>query len=63
VTTEKFPLELGFESLRDLPDIEALKDAGLIGGDAPCDPEGETEDEAVGRLLVSSRNPCGRLGH
>ncbi len=31
VTTEKFLLEFGFGSLRDLPDIEALKDAGLIG--------------------------------
>ncbi len=33
VTTERFLLEFGFESLRDLPDLEALKDAGLIGGD------------------------------
>ncbi len=30
VTTEKFLLAFGFESLRDLPDIEALKDAGLL---------------------------------
>ena len=30
VTTEKFLLEFGFESLRDLPDLEALKDAGGI---------------------------------
>ena len=30
VTTEKFLVEFGFESLRDLPDIEALKDAGLM---------------------------------
>ncbi len=30
VTTEKFLGEFGFESLRDLPDIEALKDAGLM---------------------------------
>jgi segregation and condensation protein B len=28
VTTEKFLLEFGFESLSDLPDLEALKDAG-----------------------------------
>ena len=33
VTTEKFLLEFGFESLRDLPDLASLKDAGLIGGD------------------------------
>ena len=35
VTTEKFLFEFGFESLRDLPDIEALKDAGLLSGRAP----------------------------
>ena len=31
VTTEKFLREFGFESLRDLPDIERLQDAGLLG--------------------------------
>ena len=30
VTTERFLSEFGFESLGDLPDLEALKDAGLI---------------------------------
>jgi segregation and condensation protein B len=40
VTTEKFLLEFGFESLRDLPDLEALKDAALIS-DGPSDPEGD----------------------
>ena len=30
VTTERFLSEFGFESLSDLPDLEALKDAGLI---------------------------------
>ena len=35
VTTEKFLLEFGFESLRDLPDLEALKDAGLMAAGAP----------------------------
>ena len=35
VTTEKFLVEFGFELLRDLPDIEALKDAGLMGADVP----------------------------
>ena len=29
VTTETFLVEFGFELLRDLPDLEALKDAGL----------------------------------
>ena len=31
VTTEKFLLEFGFESLRDLPDLASLEDAGLVG--------------------------------
>ena len=35
VTTEKFLFEFGFESLRDLPDLEALKEAGLLSGGAP----------------------------
>jgi segregation and condensation protein B len=40
VTTEKFLLEFGFESLRDLPDLEALKDAGLLSANGPNDEEG-----------------------
>jgi len=47
VTTEKFLLEFGFESLRDLPDLEALKHAGLIGSDASSDagsPEPQAEN-------------------
>ena len=31
VTTEKFLFEFGFELLRDLPDLEKLEDAGLLG--------------------------------
>ena len=31
VTTPGFLREFGFESLRDLPDIEKLADAGLLG--------------------------------
>ena len=31
VTTPAFLAEFGFESLRDLPDIEKLEDAGLLG--------------------------------
>ncbi len=31
VTTEKFLFQFGFESLRDLPDLEKLEDAGLLG--------------------------------
>ncbi|MER8802280.1 SMC-Scp complex subunit ScpB [Mesorhizobium sp. M0998] len=30
VTTKAFLLEFGFDTLRDLPDIEALEDAGLL---------------------------------
>ncbi len=49
VTTEKFLLEFGFESLRDLPDIEALKDAGLLSGGAPIGEgnAGDSEANAV----------------
>ena len=38
VTTPGFLAHFGFESLRDLPDIEKLEDAGLLGrtrGDLP----------------------------
>ena len=45
VTTEKFLLEFGFESLRDLPDLEALNDAGLIGSD-PSSDAGSAEPQA-----------------
>ena len=31
VTTPAFLSHFGFESLRDLPDIERLEDAGLLG--------------------------------
>ena len=31
VTTPGFLADFGFESLRDLPDIEKLEDAGLLG--------------------------------
>jgi hypothetical protein len=53
VTTEKFLLEFGFESLRDLPDLEALKDAGLMRADPPPDagPE-EAEAEAASDGLL-----------
>jgi segregation and condensation protein B len=33
VTTKEFLAHFGFESLRDLPDIEMLEDAGLLGKD------------------------------
>jgi segregation and condensation protein B len=37
VTTERFLSEFGFESLGDLPDLEALKDAGLIDEAEPAE--------------------------
>ena len=48
VTTEKFLLEFGFESLRDLPDIEALKDAGLMPAEGqPGEGDGDPEREST----------------
>jgi segregation and condensation protein B len=44
VTTEKFLFEFGFESLRDLPDLEALMDAGLMPAEAPPDAGAEEAD-------------------
>ncbi|MDA1155332.1 MAG: hypothetical protein O2873_11415, partial [Proteobacteria bacterium] len=32
VTTEQFLVAFGLESLRDLPDTEQMRDAGLEGG-------------------------------
>ena len=53
VTTEKFLVEFGFESLRDLPDLEALKDAGLMpaaGQLGARDGEPEAEGRPDGAL-------------
>ena len=60
VTTKEFLLEFGLDTLRDLPDFEALEDAGLLSkekllaGDIPTglasrddDGEVETEDDTV----------------
>src|SRR5271166_5657578 len=46
-----------FESLRDLPDLEALKDAGLMRGDAlVAEPDAEPEeaDAGTGRRWLRS---------
>ena len=55
VTTEKFLVEFGFESLRDLPDLEALKDAGLMPAAGQlCARDREPEaDDAGDRLALS----------
>ncbi|KAA3441902.1 transcriptional regulator [Mesorhizobium sp. SARCC-RB16n] len=60
VTTKEFLLEFGLDTLRDLPDFEALEDAGLLSkekllaGDIPAglaggegDYEKEAEDDVV----------------
>jgi hypothetical protein len=55
VTTKQFLLHIGFNSLRDLPDAEALEDAGLLSkekllaGDLPAaldDPAGDEDVES-----------------
>ncbi|RUV77483.1 SMC-Scp complex subunit ScpB [Mesorhizobium sp. M5C.F.Cr.IN.023.01.1.1] len=55
VTTKEFLLQFGFNSLRDLPDAEALEDAGLLSkekllvGDLPGaldDPAGDEDVES-----------------
>ena len=52
VTTEKFLMEFGFESLRDLPDLEALKDAGLVGiAASPDGPDGDSKAAAASELM------------
>jgi segregation and condensation protein B len=48
VTTEKFLIEFGFESLRDLPDLEALEDAGLLLVGAPTREGNAVPDEGEG---------------
>ncbi|MBM2713506.1 SMC-Scp complex subunit ScpB [Mesorhizobium caraganae] len=56
VTTKAFLLEFGLDTLRDLPDIEALEDAGLLSkerllpGDIPIATSGvlEEDDEIEG---------------
>ena len=63
VTTEKFLLEFGFESLRDLPDLEALKDAGLLGAagmDEPGRP-GLAEESAASEVPVGEANHLSEL--
>jgi segregation and condensation protein B len=45
VTTRGFLREFGFESLRDLPDIEKLEDAGLLG---------RTGEDALGGDLLAT---------
>lgn len=53
VTTKAFLLEFGLDTLRDLPDFEALEDAGLLSkekllaGDIMPDFSGNQQDVGV----------------
>ena len=53
VTTKHFLSEFGLETLRDLPDIKALEDAGLLssaslrGSDMPVTAVDSDEDEDI----------------
>ncbi len=53
VTTEKFLFQFGFESLRDLPDLEKLEDAGLLGAANREEPGrvGPDPESATGEAL------------
>src|SRR6202034_1422045 len=49
-TTPAFLAHFGFESLRDLPDMENLEDAGLLGrasADAPSGPGARLENSGL----------------
>ncbi len=54
MTTEKFLLEFGFESLRGLPDLEKLEDAGLLGTGSRDEPgrAGLALESATGAALL-----------
>ncbi|MER8563220.1 SMC-Scp complex subunit ScpB [Mesorhizobium sp. M0578] len=64
VTTKEFLLEFGLDTLRDLPDFEALEDAGLLSkekllaGDIPvgfASGEGEDEEEEAETGIVEDQ--------
>ena len=48
VTTHRFLSVFGLGSLRDLPDIEALEDAGLLARGAPVAPQPDALDDVLG---------------
>ena len=48
VTTHRFLSVFGLGSLRDLPDIEALEDAGLLERAAPVEREADELDDVLG---------------
>src|SRR5579863_7365868 len=57
VTTPAFLAQFGFESLRDLPDMEKLEDAGLLGragADAPSPPGARRDNSGLLAELAST---------
>jgi segregation and condensation protein B len=55
VTTEKFLITFGFESLRDVPDVEALKDAGLLSDGSGHEGDRQRSEASAGE----TREPTG----
>ncbi|MFC3166068.1 SMC-Scp complex subunit ScpB [Ciceribacter thiooxidans] len=55
VTTKHFLSTFGFETLRDLPDIEALEDAGLLNRYAEADTD-RTMDSESGEELIEDED-------
>ena len=51
VTTSAFLSLFGLSSLRDLPDVEALDDAGLLERGVPVEPKPDDLDEVLGLTL------------
>jgi segregation and condensation protein B len=48
VTTNRFLFLFGLGSLRDLPDLEALEEAGLLERRAPVEPQPDDLDDVLG---------------
>jgi len=59
VTTPAFLAQFGFESLRDLPDIEKLEDAGLIGRTSEALPGGDALASELRGVLGQSGDEDG----
>lgn len=72
VTTKEFMLEFGLDTLRDLPDFEALEDAGLLSkekllaGDIPAGlgsgEHDEDEEEPKAQIVEDEMSLSGGLG-
>jgi segregation and condensation protein B len=57
VTTSAFLSLFGLSSLRDLPEVEALEDAGLLERGAPVEPHTSNLDEVLGLTLDEDTDP------